>query len=143
MKKQEITTTAATKAVANSAKVNSKVDYSKLYEELIVCRTKQELVTTMLGHGLYTSTKPTTTANLNDLYIQFNEKSRVLITSKSLKVYTSVDHANALSNEVFQFDNVNDGSYRTRRATVARNVENFIAIFNYFGSINAFSVVQK
>lgn len=142
MKKQEITT-AATKAVANAEKVNSKVDYSKLYEELIVCRTKQELVTTMLGHGLYTSTKPTTTANLNDLYIQFNEKSRVLITSKSLKVYTSADHANALSNEVFQFDNVNDGSYRTRRATVARNVENFIAIFNYFGSINAFSVVQK
>lgn len=142
MKKQEITT-AATKVVANSEKVNSKVDYSKLYEELIVCKTKQELVTTMLGHGLYTSTKPTTTANLNDLYIQFNEKSRVLITSKSLKVYTSVDHANALSNEVFQFDNVNDGSYRTRRATVARNVENFIAIFKYFGSINAFSVVQK
>ena len=142
MKKQEITT-AATKAVANAEKVNSKVDYSKLYEELIVCKTKQELVTTMLGHGLYTSTKPTTTANLNDLYIQFNEKSRVLITSKSLKVYTSVDHANALSNEVFQFDNVNDGSYRTRRATVARNVENFIAIFTYFGSINAFSVVQK
>ena len=142
MKKQEITT-AATKVVANAEKVNSKVDYSKLYEELIVCKTKQELVTTMLGHGLYTSTKPTTTANLNDLYIQFNEKSRVLITSKSLKVYTSVDHANALSNEVFQFDNVNDGSYRTRRATVARNVENFIAIFNYFGSINAFSVVQK
>lgn len=130
-------------ATTNNAKVNKSIDFSKLYEELIVCKTKQELVTAMLGHGLYTSTKPTTTANANDLYVQFNEKSRLLITSKSLKVYTCEDHAKALGNDTFVFDLVNDGSYRTRRATVAKTLENFTEIFKYFASINAFSVVQK
>lgn len=142
MRKNEVVV-AKKEVVANEAKQNVAIDFSKLYEELIVCKTKQELVSTMLGHGLYTSTTPTTTPNPNDLYIQFNEKSRLLIGKKTLKVYTNEAHAAALSNEVFQFDKVNDGSYRTKRATVSRSVENFQRVFEYFGSINAFAITQK
>ena len=129
----------------NATKTNATINYETLYNELVECKTKCELVTTMLQYGLYTSTKPTTTANANDLYIQFNEKSRVLISKKSLKVYTNNDHStaiNAIDNN-FIFDSVNDGSYRVKRATVAKTIENFTTIFKYFESINAFSIVQK
>lgn len=142
MRKNEVVV-AKKEVVANEAKQNVAIDFSKLYEELLVCKTKQELVSTMLGHGLYTSTTPTTTPNANDLYIQFNEKSRLLIGKKTFKVYTNEVHAAALSNEVFQFDKVNDGSYRTKRATVSRTLENFQRVFEYFGSINAFAITQK
>ena len=130
---------------SNATKVNVTINYEKLYNELVECKTKCELVTTMLQYGLYTSTKPTTTANANDLYIQFNEKSRLLISKKSLKVYTNNDNAtaiNAIDNN-FIFDSVNDGSYRVKRSTVAKTIENFTEIFKYFESINAFAVVQK
>ena len=129
----------------NATKTNATINYETLYNELVECKTKCELVTTMLQYGLYTSTKPTTTANANDLYIQFNEKSRLLISKKSLKVYTNNDHSTALNaiDNNFIFDSVNDGSYRVKRATVAKTIENFTTIFKYFESINAFSVVQK
>lgn len=129
----------------NNEKTNVTINYETLYNELVECKTKCELVTTMLQYGLYTSTKPTTTANANDLYIQFNEKSRLLISKKSLKVYTNNDNANAINaiDNNFIFDSVNDGSYRVKRATVAKTIENFTAIFKYFESINAFSIVQK
>ena len=129
----------------NNEKTNVTINYETLYNDLVECKTKCELVTTMLQYGLYTSTKPTTTANANDLYIQFNEKSRVLISKKSLKVYTNNDHStaiNAIDNN-FIFDSVNDGSYRVKRATVAKTIENFTTIFKYFESINTFSIVQK
>ena len=129
----------------NATKTNVTINYETLYNELVECKTKCELVTTMLQYGLYTSTKPTTTANENDLYIQFNEKSRLLISKKSLKVYTNNDNANAINaiDNNFIFDSVNDGSYRVKRATVAKTIENFTEIFKYFESINAFAVVQK
>ena len=129
----------------NNEKQNATINYETLYNELVECKTKCDLVTTMLQYGLYTSTKPTTTANANDLYIQFNEKSRVLISKKSLKVYTNNDNANAINaiDNNFIFDSVNDGSYRVKRATVAKTIENFTTIFKYFESINAFAVVQK
>ena len=129
----------------NNEKTNVTINYETLYNELVECKTKCQLVTTMLQYGLYTSTKPTTTANANDLYIQFNEKSRLLISKKSLKVYTNNDNAtaiNAIDNN-FIFDSVNDGSYRVKRATVAKTIENFTEIFKYFESINAFAIVQK
>ena len=129
----------------NNEKSNVTINYETLYNDLVECKTKCELVTTMLQYGLYTSTKPTTTANANDLYIQFNEKSRLLISKKSLKVYTNNDNAtaiNAIDNN-FIFDSVNDGSYRVKRATVSKTIENFTEIFKYFESINAFAVVQK
>lgn len=132
-------------AKSNSKKVNNVVNFEKLYSELIECKTKCELVNTMLKYNLYTSTKPTTTNNINDLYIQFNEKSRLLISKKSLKVYTNNENANKISklHNDFIFDNCVDGSYRTKRATVSKTIENFISIMNYFNSISAFTVIQK
>lgn len=112
----------------NATKTN--VNYQSLYDELNKCGSKYELVATMLKHGYYTSTTPTQTKNLNDLYIQFTDKSRLLITKKSLKLYTSDEHATKFNG--LQFDRVNDGSYRVKRATVQNTIENFEMIFNYF-----------
>jgi hypothetical protein len=120
------TKTNATKTNANKVNTN----YTSLYNELLQCTSKYELVATMLKHGYYTSTTPTQTKNLNDLYIQFTDKSRLLIGKKSLKLYTNDEHAKQFNN--LQFDKVNDGSYRVKRATVANTIENFTLIFNHF-----------
>ena len=111
----------------NATKTN--VNYTDLYTDLLKCGSKFELVATMLKHGYYTTTQPTTTKNVNDLYIQFNDKSRLLIGKKSLKLYTNDEHAKQFD---LQFDKVNDGSYRVKRATVANTIENFTLIFNHF-----------
>ena len=128
----------------NATKTNETINFETLYNQLIDCKTKCELVNVMLSHGLYTSTTPTTTPNVNDLYIQFNEKSRLLIGKKTLKVYTNDVHAIELAKTTgFIFDKVNDGSYRTKRATVQKTVDNFKTIFSYFEKINGFAIVQK
>lgn len=114
----------------NSEKKNQ--DYSTMYEELKGATCKRDLVDTMNAYGYRTTTIPTTTPNKNDLYIQFADKSRLLITSKSLKVYTCSENAEAMADKEFYFDPVNDGSYRTKRATVSNNLENFTKIFSYF-----------
>ena len=111
----------------NATKTNA--NYTDLYTDLLKCGSKFELVATMIKHGYYTTTQPTTTPNTNDLYIQFNDKSRLLIGKKSLKLYTNDEHAKQFD---LQFDKVNDGSYRVKRATVANTIENFTLIFNHF-----------
>ena len=142
--KNEIVTVNNETVETNAAKTNSTINFETLYNQLVDCKTKCELVTVMLSHGLYTSTTPTTTPNVNDLYIQFNEKSRLLIGKKTLKVYTNDAHSIELSkNTGFIFDKVNDGSYRTKRATVQKTVDNFKTIFSYFEKINGFAIVQK
>lgn len=120
------------KAQKNQAIENKAVfsRYAELHSALNTCETKAQLVNTMLSFGLYTNTTPTTTPNKNDLYIQFADKSRLLITAKSLKVYTCEAVASEL--KVGEYDLVNDGSYRVRRATVKNTVENFQAIVSYF-----------
>jgi len=115
----------------NATKTNA--NYQSLYDELNKCSSKFELVATMLKHGYYTTTQPTTTLNTNDLYIQFNDKSRLLIGKKSLKLYTNDEHAKQFND--LQFDKVNDGSYRVKRATIANTIENFTMIFNHFKSL--------
>lgn len=114
----------------NATKTNA--NYTDLYTDLLKCGSKFELVATMIKHGYYTTTQPTTTKNVNDLYIQFNDKSRLLIGKKSLKLYTNDEHAKQFN---LQFDKVNDGSYRVKRATVANTIENFTLIFNHFKSL--------
>lgn len=130
MKKNEVKAIETTTAVANSKKVNSTPNYEKLFNELCECNTKHQLVDTMNKNGYRTTTQPTDTPNKNDLYIQFIDKSRVLISSKSLKVYTNDENASELKD--FTFDKVNDGSYRTKRATISKTVENFNKVFDYF-----------
>ena len=135
MKKNELTKTTATATKTtktNATKTNAK--YNDLYTELLTATCKRDLVDTMNKYGYRTTTIPTTTPNVNDLYVQFSDKSRLLITKQSLKVYTNNDHATALNkvDNKFYFDNVNDGSYRTKRSTVANTLENFTTIFEYY-----------
>lgn len=104
--------------------------FENLYNDLCGCVTKCGLVDTMNAYGLRTTTKPTTTANINDLYIQFHDGSRVLITKKSLKLYTNETTATVFDEIIF--DDVNDGSYRKKRATVSKSVETFKRFFEYF-----------
>lgn len=142
--KNELVTVNNATVATNATKTNETINFETLYNQLIDCKTKCELVTVMLSHGLYTSTTPTTTPNVNDLYIQFNEKSRLLIGKKTLKVYTNDVHAIELAKtNGFIFDKVNDGSYRTKRATVQKTVDNFKTIFSYFEKINGFAIIQK
>lgn len=127
------TATNATATVATNATKTNDV-YAKLYAKMVVAKCKLDLVNACNMVGIRTNTTPTTTPNKNDLYFQLFDKSRVLITSKSLKVYTNNDHATALHTAYndFEFDDVNDGSYRTKRATVKNTVENFTKIMSYF-----------
>jgi hypothetical protein len=128
-----MSTTKNTKKVTkNTTTENTTVfnRYDALYNDLLKCECKMQLVNTMLSYGLYTTTTPTTTLNKNDLYIQFGDKSRLLITAKSLKVYTNDDNASKL--KIGDYDMVNDGSYRTKRCTVKNTLENFTTILSYF-----------
>lgn len=137
MKKTENATTKKN-ATANNDKKNEFLSIDKiekLFDELTTAQTKLELVNALNRYGLRTTTIPTTTPNKNDLYIQLFDKSRILFSAKSMKVYTNETHATAL-NEKFEyvFDKVNDGSYRTRRTTINKTVENFKQLFEYFAS---------
>ena len=125
----------------NATKTNNAVDFQSLYNELITATTKKQLVDTMNKYGLRTTTLPTTTPNVNDLYIQFIDKSRVLIGKKSLKLYTNDKLVDDFSD--YKFDVVNDGSYRNRRATVEKSVEQFTKLFSYFLTNNDNWLVTK
>lgn len=107
-----------------------------MYNALQTATCKRDMVNVLNQYGYRTNTTPTTTPNKNDLYIQLFDKSRMLFTSKSLKVYTNDDNATAINelDNSFIFDNVNDGSYRTKRATVTNNYDNFKKVWSYFES---------
>lgn len=134
------TATTATNALVISAPIvenatattaTAFTQYKSIYDDLCKCTTKKQLVDTMNKYGLRTTTKPTTTPNINDLYIQFIDKSRLLITKKSLKLYTNESRMTEFDCGMV-FDTVNDGSYRNRRATVNNTVETFKSIFSVF-----------
>lgn len=126
------------KTTTNATKTNKSLDFTALYNDLVLCKSKYELVATMMKHGYYTTTQPTTTANTNDLYIQFNDKSRLLIGKKSLKLYTNqsmIDGDTTKTLSQLTFNEVNDGSYRKLRATVSNTVEMFNKLFSVFAPL--------
>jgi hypothetical protein len=133
---KKTTTKSKTDVMNNESKTNVTMTattfakYNEIYDDLCKCVTKRQLVDVMNSYGLRTTTTPTTTPNTNDLYIQFNDKSRLLIGKKSLKLYTN--DARKTEFDGLVFDRVNDGSYRTARATVIKTVENFTKIFTVF-----------
>ena len=106
----------------------SNINVKALYEELIACTTKKALVDTMNKHGLRCTTLPTTTPNINDLYIQFIDKSRIQFSKKVMKLWTAEQVVKDLE---LTYDQVNDGSYRKCRATMPKAVEGFEKILNY------------
>ena len=79
---------------ANNKKVNAK--YETLYTALTTAKCKNDLVVAMLKSGYSTTTKPTTTANVNDLYIQFNDLSRVWLRKNRIDFLSTETTCNAL-----------------------------------------------
>ena len=108
-------------------------DYDKFFNEYIECHTKHEIVSVCTTNGIYTTTKPTDTNNMNDLYIQLFDKSRIKLNKTSLQVYTCNDISIELEN-LFgcKSDLVSDGSYRTNRLTLSKTVETVKSLFEFF-----------
>ena len=121
------------KPVENETKNNVTFDYEKFFNEYIECKTKHEIVSVCSENGIYTTTKPTDTPNLNDLYIQFFDKSRLKLNKTSLQVYTSNDISIELETLFScKSDIVNDGTYRTHRLTLSKTVDTIKSVFDYF-----------
>ena len=119
---------AATKATKVENATLSNINVKALYEDLITCTTKKALVDTMNRYGLRCTTLPTTTPNINDLYIQFIDKSRIQFGKKVMKLWTSEQVVKDLE---VTYDQVNDGSYRKCRATLPKALEEFEKILKY------------
>ena len=118
--------------------------FEQIYNALIECKTKHELVDTLNAYSIRTTTSPTDTKNTSDLYIQLCDKSRLMFTKTDIKVYTNETHANAMTTALKMiFGKVNDGSYRTQRANVPKTVENFKMIFEYFANANCIEKLPK
>lgn len=125
--------------VDNASKTNKSIndiDFTTLFDELNKCKCKSELVDTINKYGIYTSTKKSTNQCVTDLYIQFFDKSRVLLSKKTIKLYTCNDVASEFKQ--FIFKSCNDGSYRKCYATIDKTVENLKSIFEYFAKNNQF-----
>jgi len=135
-----------TEKTANNAKTNNVINFEKLYNELIIATTKKQLVDAMHQNSFQCVTAPTTTANTNDLYLQFNankcgDVSRVQITSKSIKLWCTETVKNEFTEYVF--DSVNDGSARKYRTTISKTLENFTAIMTKLLKLNVLVPLQK
>ena len=117
----------------NATKNNSTFDYEKFFNSYIECHTKHDIVSVCTTSGIYTTTKPTDTNNMNDLYIQLFDKSRIKLNKTSLQVYTCNDVSIELE-KLFgcKSDLVSDGSYRTNRLTLSKSVDTIKSLFEYF-----------
>ena len=117
----------------NATKNNSTFDYEKFFNSYIECHTKHDIVSVCTTNGIYTTTKPTDTNNMNDLYIQLFDKSRIKLNKTSLQVYTCNDISIELE-KLFgcKSDLVSDGSYRTNRLTLTKTVDTIKSLFEYF-----------
>ena len=119
----------------NATKNNSAFDYDKFFKSYIECHTKHDIVSVCTTNGIYTTTKPTDTNNMNDLYIQLFDKSRIKLNKTSLQVYTCNDISIELE-KLFdcKSDLVSDGSYRTNRLTLSKTVDTIKSLFEYFST---------
>ena len=112
---------------------------SEFYNDFCGCKTKYDMVCVFNKYGIYTSTDATKTSNTNDLYIQFFDKSRIKLNSKSFQIYTCDDIATELidvctkSNITVDNATCNDGSYRKRKLTFTEKTEKTLeCIFKFF-----------
>lgn len=124
---------------SNATKTNATINFDALFNDLCECKTKNALATVYNKYGFKCVTAPTTTNNTSDLYTQFNANkcgdiSRIMFTSKSIKVYASDAVRDGIQSidKSYVFDKVNDGAVRKSRLTVSRTVENFTKIFSWF-----------
>lgn len=136
---KKVTTKKTVTPVANATKVEFKLNMSEFYNDFCGCKTKYDMVCVFTKYGIYTSTDATTTNNSNDLYLQFFDKSRIKLNSKSFQIYTCDDTANELieicKKSSITVDNAscNDGSYRKRKLTFTEKTEKTLeTIFRFF-----------
>ena len=132
--------------VNNNELVN--IDFQSFLDDVKTVTNKMQLVAVANKYGVYTTTKPTATKQLNDLYIQLFDGSRIKFNHStkngvsSISVYTTKkygDDIHALDN-VFVFDNVNDGKYRTCRATVPCTTDTLKTVFEFFAKLPMFFI---
>ena len=136
---KKTTTKKTVTPVANATKVEFKLNMSEFYNDFCNCKTKYDMVCVFTKYGIYTSTDATTTNNSNDLYLQFFDKSRIKLNSKSFQIYTCDDTATELveickkSNITVDNATCNDGSYRKRKLTFNEKTEKTLeCIFKFF-----------
>ena len=110
--KKSVAKTTAITPVENCSLVN--IDFQSFIDDVKTVTNKMQLVAVANKYGIYTTTKPTATKQLNDLYIQLFDGSRIKFnhsTKKgvsSISVYTTKkygDDIHALDN-AFVFDKV-------------------------------------
>lgn len=109
-----------------------KLDYGELLDGLNLCRTKYDLVITLNKYGLKTSTEPTKTGNINDLYFQLDDGSRIQIGVTVIKLWTCETISKNTYFSHYPFKEVNDGSYRTKRLTLPKSEENLKLLLEFF-----------
>ena len=125
--------------VTNASKTNKSINdinFIDLFDKLNKCTCKSDLVDVVNEYGIYASTKKSTNQCLTDLYIQLFDKSRILLSKKTIKLYTCNDVASEFKQ--FMFKPCNDGSYRKVYATVDKTVENLKLIFEFFAKNSQF-----
>lgn len=138
-------------ATAEIAPVNSSlrnIDFTSFIEDVKSVETKMQLVGVANKYGIYTTTKPTATKQLNDLYMQLFDGSRIKFNHStkngvsSISIYTTKKYGEDIhkADESFVFDTVNDGKYRTSRATVPCTVDTLKTIFAFFSKLPMFYI---
>lgn len=141
-----VTTAIAPVEPKNSSLVN--IDFQSFIDDVKVVTNKMQLVAVANKYGIYTTTKPTATKQLNDLYMQLFDGSRIKFNHStkngvsSISVYTTKkygDDIHTLDNS-FVFDTVNDGKYRVSRATVPCTTDTLKTVFEFFAKLPMFYI---
>lgn len=140
-----VTTTTVT-PVNNNELVN--IDFASFIDDVKTVINKMQLVSVANKYGIYTTTKPTATKQLNDLYMQLFDGSRIKFNHSnktgvsSISVYTTKKYGDDIHNidNTFVFDNVNDGKYRTSRATVPCTTDTLKTVFTFFSKLPMFFI---
>lgn len=145
-KKPVAKTTATVVPVNNNELVN--IDFQSFIDDVKTVENKMQLVAVANKYGIYTTTKPTATKQLNDLYIQLFDGSRIKFNHStkngisSISVYTTKKYSDDIHtlDNAFVFDNVNDGKYRVSRATVPCTTGTLKTVFEFFAKLPMFFI---
>ena len=141
--------TTAVAPVENSSLVN--IDFQSFIDDVKVVENKMQLVAVTNKYGIYTTTKPTATKQLNDLYIQLFDGSRIKFNHStkngvsSISVYTTKKYGDDIHalDSAFVFDSVNDGKYRVSRATVPCTTDTLKTVFEFFAKLPMFYIGEN
>lgn len=145
-KKPVAPVTTAVTPVNNNELIN--IDFACFIDDVKTVENKMQLVAIANKYGVYTTTKPTATKQLNDLYMQLFDGSRIKFNHStkngvsSISIYTTKKYGDDIHNidNTFVFDDVNDGKYRTCRATVPCTTDTLKTVFEFFSKLPMFYI---